>query len=133
MCSLTGSPSSDIWRTNPSYCPNSISLRDTHCCSVTKSYRTLKPCGLQHARHPCPSLSPAVCSGSCLLSRQCHLNHLILCRPLLLLPSIFPNIRVFSNESALCIRWSKNWSFSISPSTLITIKVRGPVYLTNLG
>ena len=45
-------------------------------------------------------------------------NHLILCRPLLLLPSIFPNIRVFSNESALCIRWPKYWSFSfnIGPS-----------------
>ena len=45
-------------------------------------------------------------------------NHLILCHPLLLLPSIFPNIRVFSNESALCIRWPKYWSFSfnISPS-----------------
>ena len=45
-------------------------------------------------------------------------NHLILCRPLLLLPSIFPNIRVFSNESALCSRWPKYWSFSfnISPS-----------------
>ena len=45
-------------------------------------------------------------------------NHIILCRPLLLLPSIFPNIRVFSNESALCIRWLKYWSFSfnISPS-----------------
>ena len=45
-------------------------------------------------------------------------NHLILCHPLLLLPSIFPNIRVFSNESALCIRWPKSWSFSfsISPS-----------------
>ena len=45
-------------------------------------------------------------------------NHLILCRPLLLLPSIFPNIRGFSNESALCIRWPKYWSFSfnISPS-----------------
>ena len=39
-------------------------------------------------------------------------NHLILCRPLLLLPSIFPSIRVFSNESALCIRWPKHWSFS---------------------
>ena len=39
-------------------------------------------------------------------------NHLILCRPLLLLPSIFPSIRVFSNESALHIRWSKYWSFS---------------------
>ena len=45
-------------------------------------------------------------------------NHLILCCPLLLLPSIFPNIRVFSNESALHIRWPKYWSFSfsISPS-----------------
>ena len=45
-------------------------------------------------------------------------NHLILCRPLLLLPSIFPSIRVFSDKSALCIRWPKYWSFSfnISPS-----------------
>ena len=43
-------------------------------------------------------------------------NHLILCRPLLLLPSIFPGIRVFSSESALCFRWSEYWSFSISPS-----------------
>ena len=45
-------------------------------------------------------------------------NHLILCRPLLLLPSIFPSIKVFSNESVLCIRWAKYWSFSfgISPS-----------------
>ena len=45
-------------------------------------------------------------------------NHLILCHPLLLMPSIFPSIRVFSNESAVCIRWLKDWSFSfrISPS-----------------
>ena len=45
-------------------------------------------------------------------------NHLILCHPLLVLPSIFPSIRVFSNESALCIRWPNYWSFSfnISPS-----------------
>ena len=41
-------------------------------------------------------------------------NHVILCRPLLLLPSIFPSIRVFSNESALHIRWPKCWSFSLS-------------------
>ena len=56
-------------------------------------------------------------------------NQLILCHPLLLLPSIFPSIRVFSNESALCIRWPKNWSFSfnISPSNehpgLISIRM----------
>ena len=45
-------------------------------------------------------------------------NHLILCRPLLLLPSIFPSIRVFANKSVLCISWPKDWSFSfsISPS-----------------
>ena len=43
-------------------------------------------------------------------------NHLILCCPFLLLPSIFPSIRVFSNESALHIRWPKYWSFTISPS-----------------
>ena len=45
-------------------------------------------------------------------------NHLILCHPLLLLPLIFPSIRVFSKESVLCIKWPKNWSFSfsISPS-----------------
>ena len=45
-------------------------------------------------------------------------SHLIVCRPLLLLPSVFPSIRVFSNQSALCIRWPKYWSFSfnISPS-----------------
>ena len=44
-------------------------------------------------------------------------NHLILCYPLLLLPSIFPSIRVFSNESVLHIRWPKYWSFSFSIST----------------
>ena len=43
-------------------------------------------------------------------------SHLILCHPLLCLPSIFPNIRVFSNESALCIRWQQFWSFTFSIS-----------------
>ena len=52
-------------------------------------------------------------------------NHLILCRPLLLLPSIFPSIRVFSNESALCMRWPKYWSFSfsISPSSEYSVSI----------
>ena len=44
-------------------------------------------------------------------------NHLVLCHPLLLLPSIFPSISVFSNESALCIRWPKYWSFSFNISS----------------
>ena len=49
-------------------------------------------------------------------------NHHVLCRPLLLLPSIFPSIRVFSNESALCI-WPKYWSFSFSPSNEYTVLI----------
>ena len=50
-------------------------------------------------------------------------NHLILCHPLLPLPSIFPSIRVFSNESALRIRWPKYWSFSISPSNEYSVLI----------
>ena len=52
-------------------------------------------------------------------------NHLVLCCPLILLPSIFPSIRVFSNESALHITWSKNWrfSFSISPSNEYSVLI----------
>ena len=63
-------------------------------------------------------VSPGVCSYSCPLSPVIPSNHLILCRPLLLLPSIFPSIRVFFNESALRMRWPQYWSFSlnISPS-----------------
>ena len=55
------------------------------------------------------------CPNSWPLSQWCHTSHPLL--PLLLLPSIFPRIRVFSNESALCIRWPKYWSFSISLSS----------------
>ena len=80
---------------------------------------TLQLHGLQHATPPCPSPTPGVYSNLCLSSQSVMpSNHLILCCPLLLSPSIFPSIRVFSNESALCIRWPKYWSFSfnISPS-----------------
>ena len=84
-------------------------------CSVVSN--SLRPHGLQHARPPCPLPPPRVYSNSCPLSWDA-INHLILCRPLLLLPSIFPSIRVISNESALHIRCPKYWSFSfsISPS-----------------
>ena len=64
-------------------------------------------------------------------------NRLILCCPFLLLPSIFPSIRVFSNESALCIRWPKYWSFSISVSSeysgLISFRIDGFDLLTVPG
>jgi len=68
------------------------------CLSITNSWRLLR---LMSIKSVVPS------------------NHLILCRPLLLLPSVFPSIRDFSNESVLCIRWPKCWSFSfsISPSS----------------
>ena len=62
-----------------------------------------------------PSLSPRACSNSSIESVM-PLNHLILCRPLLLLPLIFPSIRVSSSESALLIRWPKYWSFNFSTS-----------------
>ena len=87
-------------------------------CSVMSD--SLQPHGQQNTRPPCPSPTPGACSNSCALSRWCHLtsNRLIICCPLLLLPSIFPSIRGFSVESVLCIRWPKYWSFlfSISPS-----------------
>ena len=89
------------------------------CCSVAQSYPTLQPHGLQLSR--LPSLSFTI-SQSLLkpisIESVMPSNHLILCYPLLLLPSIFPSISVFSNESALRIRWPKYWSFSfsISPS-----------------
>ena len=59
-------------------------------------------------------------------------NHLILCSPLLLLPSIFSSIRVFSNESALCIRWSKYWSFSISSSSEYSCLISFRIYWFDL-
>ena len=84
--------------------------------SVTQSWsNSLRPHEPQHARPTCPFPTPKVHSNPCPSSRWCH--DLILCRPLLLLPSIFPSIRFFSNESALCIRWPKYWSFSFSISS----------------
>ena len=81
-------------------------------------YNSLWPHGLQHARPPSPSPTRRVYSNSCPSSQWLPSNHLILCYTLLLLPSIFLSIMVFSNESAHHMRWPKYWSFSfnISPS-----------------
>ena len=95
---------------HPCYC---ISVQFS--CSVVSD--SLQSHGLQHTRLLCPSPTPGACL--CLsIKSVMPSNHLILCHPLLLLPSIFPSIRVFSDESVLCIRWPKYWSFSfsISPS-----------------
>ena len=84
-------------------------------CSVTSD--SLQPHGLQHARPPCPSPTPGIYSDSCpLMYLVMRTSHLIFCHPLLLLPSVLPSIRVFSTKLALFIRYTKYWSFSISPS-----------------
>ena len=77
---------------------------------------SLQPHGLQHARFPCPLPTSRAYSKLMAIELVMPSNQLILCHPLLLLPSILPSIRVFSNESVLRIRWPKCWSFSISPS-----------------
>ena len=98
-----------------------LSYNSAHLSSVQFSHsimsHSLRAHGLQHARppvhHQLPELHKFISIESVMPS-----NHLIACHPLLLPPSIFPNISVFSSESVLCIRWPKYWSFSfsISPS-----------------
>ena len=73
---------------------------------------SLWPHELQHARPPCPSPTPGLRLTS--IESVMPSSHLILCRPLLLLPPIPPSIRHFSNESTLRMRWPKYWSFSFS-------------------
>ena len=89
---------------------------DAQFSSVTQLCLTLRPHGLQHASPPCPSPTPRVYSKLMSIESVMPSNHLILCYPLFLLPSIFPSIRVFSNESALRIRWPKYWSFNFNIS-----------------
>ena len=87
----------------------------------------MPPHGLQHTRLPGPSPSPGVCSNSCPLSQWCHptISSSVACFSSC--PPSFPASRVFSNESALRIRWPKYWSFSISPfneySGLISFRI----------
>ena len=86
------------------------------CCSVAKSCLTI--CDPMDCSMPAPLSSTISQSLLKLMSIESMMlsNHLILCHPLLHLPSIFPSIRVFSNEPDLHIRWPKYWTFSISPS-----------------
>ena len=92
-------------------------------CSHSVVTDSLQPHGPQHARPPLSitnsrSLSKPMSIASVMSSNHLILCHslLLLCHSLLLLPSIFPSIRVFSNESTLCTRWPKYWSFSFNSS-----------------
>ena len=105
---------------------------DKFNCSVVSE--SLQPHGLQHTKPPCPSTynswsSPKLMSIESVMPS----NHLILCRPLLLLPSIFPSIKVFSNESDLHIRWPEYWTFSfnISLSNISLTQERSPLGWTS--
>ena len=80
-------------------------------CQVMSN--SLRPHGLQHAWLLCPSFFQSLLKLMSIESVMTS-NHLILCHPLLLLPSLFPSIRLFSNELALPIRWPKYWNFSFS-------------------
>ena len=106
---------------------NLVAVFDLFCCSVAKLYLTL--CYPMECSTPgflvlyyLPEFAKTHVYESMIPS-----THLILCCPLLFLPSIFPTIRVFSNDSALCSGWPKYWSFSISPSNghsgLISLRI----------
>ena len=88
------------------------------CCSIAQSCLALcDPHRRLHTGLPSPSLSPGICSNSMSTESVMISKYFVLCHPLLLLPWIFRSIRVFSSESALCIRWLKYWSFNIIPSS----------------
>ena len=94
---------------------------------------TLWPHGLQHARLPCPSPTSRACSNSCALILVMPSNHLILFRPLYLLPSIFPSLRVFSNEPFFFTSGGQSIGASASASVLpINIQDWFPLGLTDL-
>ena len=92
------------------------SISSVQCSVVSDSFW---PHESQQARPPCPSPTPGVPLKLMSIESLMPSSHLILCRPLLLLPPILPSIRIFSNESTLPMKWPKYWSFSfkISPSS----------------
>ena len=112
----------------PAFSLSSFTLFSWVQFSSSVASSTLWPHGPQNARLPCLSPTSGDYSNSCPLSQRCH--PLILCHPLLLPPSIFPSIRVFSNELILCIRWP-SIGVSASPSVLpVNIQDWFPLGLT---
>ena len=119
-CQKIKGPVLALWR---------ISSSDTLLFSHSVVSDSSWPHGLQHARPPCPSLSPGVCSDSRPLSQWCHLS-ISSSVALLLLPSVFPSLRVFSNESALCF---SGQDIGASASVLpVNIQDWFPLWLTGL-
>ena len=130
MCAYILSLSPYILAPHPSRSPQGTTLSSlwctagSHTLSVLHQFSSvqfshslmsdsLRPHESQHTRPSCPSPTPGVHSNSSIESVMPS-SCLILCHPLLLLPPIPPSIRTFSNESNLCIRWPKYWSFSFS-------------------
>ena len=103
------------------FCENDCQVTDQSVSQFSCSVKSdsLWRHGLWHARLPCLSPSPGVGSNSMSIEMVMPPNHLVLYCPLLFLLSIFPSVRVFSNESTLQLRWPKYWSssFSLSPSS----------------
>ena len=93
-------------------------------------FDSLRPRGLQHARLPCPSTNSQNLLKLLSIKSVIPSNHLILCCPLL--PSIFPSIRVFSNESVLCIMWPMYWSSASASVLTMNIQDSFPLGLTGL-
>ena len=110
LCPLPTMSLSPKWRLGSR---NRFSSVQSNCSVMSDSLRSHEP---QYTRPPCLSPTPGVYPNLSIESVMPP-NHLILCRPLLFLPSISPSIRVFSNESVLRIRWPKYWSFSFSISS----------------
>ena len=104
-------------------------------CLVVSDY--LQPHGTQDARLPCPSPTPRAYAVRLVsIKSVMPSNHLILCRPLLLTPSILPSIRVFSDESVLHIRWPKDWncaSASVLPMNWFPLGLTSWIFLQSMG
>ena len=103
-------------RVGPVNNKSSLNQNDVSSVQLLRHVQVLQPHGLQHTRISCSS--PTLRAFSKLMSIKLGMpsNHLILCCPLLLLPSIFPSTGVFSNESVVHIKWPKYWSFRFSIS-----------------
>ena len=118
---------------------NMINFKYCCCCSVTKSCSTLQPCGLQHTRLPCPSVSSGVCSNSCPLSQWCHLAILSPAAPFFSYLQSFPASGSFwmswlfasgrqiigASASALVLSVNSHGWFSLELTGLISLQSKG--------